>query len=229
MEITLGAWQERIGNWFFQMPFSPTVFALFLIAASLAAGYHAEVSPPPDNLRLFLSALATVQTTLIGIVFAVTILGIQIISDRYSSRMMSIFYSHPVFMAALGSFLLSIGLDLGLLFWFPNAANPWFTMLLYGSIGIAAGTAVMFVLFIRTILRLSRPEGILKAYGHTMTPFRFVRRSRKSMSPDTGPPHPMYELYTMGLAGDRGRGFRNGSRRRVPVRQSGVADPGWVH
>lgn len=187
-------------RWISQLPLRPTAIALGIITAGLGYGYYTIPAPPTDNLRLFLSALATVQATLIGIVFAVTILGIQLTSDRYSARMVTIFYTHPIFMAAAVLFLLSIGLDLGLLFWFPDAADPLFTTLLYGSIGMAASTVVMFGLFIGTVLRLSRPEGILEAYGHRITPLWYVRQSQQALTSDTGPPHPMFELYTMGLA-----------------------------
>lgn len=200
MGLLLGYWRERIVQWFAELPLWPTLLALAVITTSLVYGYQTVPSPPADNLRLFLSALATVQATLVGIVFAVTILGIQLTSDRYSARMVTIFYKHPVFVTAAAAFLLSIGLDLGLLFWFPDAANPVFTALLYGSIGMAAGTVVMFGLFIGTVLRLSRPEGILEAYGHRVTPLWYVRQSRQALASDTGPPHPMYEMYTMGLA-----------------------------
>lgn len=200
MGLLVGYWREQVGRWFSQLPLRSTLLAFAVIATSLVYGYMAVPAPPADNLRLFLSALATVQATLVGIVFAVTILGIQLTSDRYSARMVTIFYKHPVFITAAAAFLMSIGIDMGLLFWFPDAADPVFTTLLYGSIGMAAGTVVMFGLFIATVLRLSRPEGILEAYGHRVTPLWYVRRSRHALASDTGPPHPMYELYTMGLA-----------------------------
>lgn len=122
-------WRERVVQWFSQIPLLATLIVLAIITASLVAGIRTEPSPPPDNLRIFLSALAMVQATLVGIVFAVTILGIQLISDRYSARMMSVFYTHPILIVAFLIFLLSISLDLGLLFWFPSSADPLFTTL----------------------------------------------------------------------------------------------------
>lgn len=194
-EYTPGLW-ERGRHYVDRIPRSVAVSpGLVLIGAGFGLSSFA-ISPGGASLRLFLNGLATAQASLIAIVFAVTILAIQLTANRYTMRIGPIFYRHPVFQITLFAFLLSIGVDLGLLFLQENSTAPLYRSVLYGAVGLAAGNAWLFVLYIRTSITLNTPEGIITAIGEEITPGRFFAQLQDSESP-TSPSHPLLPIYSV--------------------------------
>jgi len=171
---------------------SPILIGIGLVFGALSI----SATPKGNSLRLFLSALAGTQASLVAIVFAVTILAIQLTANRYTMRIGPIFYRHPVFRITLCAFLLSIGVDLGLLFLQEHATTSLYRSVLYGSVGLAMGNAWLFVLYIRTSITLNTPEGIITAIGDEITPARFFARLQQSES-TVGSSHAMLPIYSI--------------------------------
>lgn len=188
--------RERLGDFVNRTPQSVAISPILVGAGLILGALIPTAVPEEETLRLFLSALAGTQASLIAIVFAVTILAIQLTADRYTMRIGPIFYRHPVFQITLIGFLLSIVIDLGLLFLQDHATVPLYRTALLGSVGLAAGNAWLFILYIRTTITLNTPEGVLSAIGEEVTPARFFSRLQQSES-SIGSSHPLLPIYSV--------------------------------
>lgn len=194
-----------------QVPVRLVVGVVLLVVVGFA--YGVAFAPPLADVRPFLRGLASVQASFVGVVFAVTVLGIQLIESRHSARMSFLFYAHPVFVITLGVIVASIGLDLLLIAVVagptasgavPSAAgttaaratvtSPVETGWVYAAGGLALGTVLLFATFLRTALSLNAPEETLDAFRNWVTPdlcVAFLRGER--YGPDRH--HPLFPLY----------------------------------
>lgn len=167
-----------------------------LVGGGAAFGAVLGTVPAVENARAFLQGLVGMQASLIGIVFAVTILGIQLVASRYSIRMAFLFYTHPVFVLTFLAFVGSIGLDLALLFGLREMPSWWYAGAFYAAIGLAVANGFLFFEFVRTALTLSAPERILDAFDEWLSPGLYVAEVR-SAAGTAGSHHPIFPLYRM--------------------------------
>lgn len=194
-EYTSGLW-ERGRHYVDRIPGSVAVSPGLVVVGVVFGLSPLAAAPEPASLRLFLSGLATAQASLIAIVFAVTILAIQLTANRYTMRIAPIFYRHPVFQITLFAFLLSIGVDLWLLFMQQYSTTSIYRSVLYGAIGLAGGNALLFFLYIRTSITLNTPEGVITAIGEEITPARFFSQLQQSEL-STNSAHPLLPIYSV--------------------------------
>jgi len=174
------------------------VTLLFPVAGGLI-GYVSGFSASPANTRLFLSGLAGAQAGVLAIVFSVAVIGIQLIATRYSPRMISLFTNSPIFIYTFGLFVLSIALDLFLLYNVPQ--NP--IRVYSAGIGVASGlgvtAAIGLFVFVRTAIRQSTPDGAIDAFVSDMTSAKYLEEVRESVESDSEVAHPMHPLYNLAM------------------------------
>lgn len=170
---------------------------ILLPAAGLYLGYTSGFSVSPENTRLFLSALAGAQAGVLAIVFSVTVIGVQLIANRYSPRMISLFTEFPIFIYTFGLFVVSIAVDLGLLYTVPVD----YSRLHSAGVGVASGlgltAAYALFIFVRTAITQSTPEGAVDAFVSSMTTQKYLERVRESVDNDSETAHPMHPLYSL--------------------------------
>lgn len=192
------AWIDRTRR---QTPWWLFAWLLVLVAAGFGYGYWFGELPADGNAGPFLRSLAAVQASLVGIVFAVTILGAQLVANRYTTRMTSLFVTHPVFVLTFASVLGSIALDLGLVFGLLETVPAWYVGAFYAAVGLAAANAFAVFAFVRVSLRLSTPEGVVAAFEDRYTPATCVVRALDADDDDeTDPPHPLLGLQAVALS-----------------------------
>lgn len=169
----------------------------FLLVAPAFLGYQAGSSYGPDNTRFLLSALASAQAGILAIVFSVAILGIQLVATRYAPRAISLFTEAPIFLYTFGAFIISIGIDLILLYTVPTPITRQFIALLYFAAGLAVISALSLYEFIRWAPEQSTPEGIINAIRRNLPPEEYRRKTEAYLVDDSRPPHPIHPLYSV--------------------------------
>jgi len=154
-----------------------------------------------DHVGSVLTTLTIVQASILGIVFSVSILGVQLIADRYSPRMMRLVTSDPVFIGTLALFSISTIFDL-LLVLSLSSISPKVAI---GGVAVAGGFAGAFGIGLKrsvdTILERSTPEGLLEAYANDITVDDYREKVRESKnSPNQHPLHDLHELSMAALS-----------------------------
>ena len=172
------------------------VLAAGILVGTIFVAFPADYNA--DQVGSVLTTLTIVQASILGIVFSVSILGVQLIANRYSPRMMRLVVSDPVFVGTLALFSLSAILDLLFVLLLPSLSPN----LAFGVVAVAGGLAGAFGIglkrSVQTILERSTPEGLLEAYTNDITVDEFrekVQKSKNSLDQ-----HPLYELHEMNMA-----------------------------
>ncbi|QHS15765.1 DUF2254 domain-containing protein [haloarchaeon 3A1-DGR] len=158
----------------FQRPaitISAVALGISLVAADLTPSGYFE---SPDQV---LTTLATVQSAIFAIVFSVVILGVQLSTSRYSSRLADLFRSDQYYRVTVGIFGISIGLSVFTLV-FRNSLNGY---LLRFAVVLAAGFAVTsFIIlfyFVDSVLDQTTPEGIIQRVDQELTPEKIIEQA----------------------------------------------------
>ena len=162
-------------------------------------GYFTGFSALPANTRLFLSGLAGAQAGVLAIVFSVAVIGIQLIATRYSPRMISLFTDSPIFVYTFCLFVLSVAVDLGLLYNVPQNSTRIFSAGIGTASGLAITAAIGLFVFVRTAIRQSTPEGAIDAFVSGMTSSKYLERVRESVDSESEVAHPMHPLYNLAM------------------------------
>ena len=161
---------------------------LFMIA------YLLIYSPIPlENTSRIFSTLAAAQATILAIVFSVTVVAVQLVTDRYSPRLVSLFVEDKTFRGTFWVFMFSIAIDvlgLALQHIFPLWVSTFFALF-----GICLAGIAMISLFntIRTMLSRSTPEHLIDAIvEQQLNPYSYL-----SSATGIPNPHPFHPLYSM--------------------------------
>jgi hypothetical protein len=182
------------------LPRSVWVPAVVFPAVSFLTGCVLGPVSTIENTRFLLSALAGAQSGLLAIVFSVTVIGIQLVSTRYSPRMATQFTRAPIFVFTFLLFVLSVAVDLFLLYALPPRPTAIYTASVFGASGLALVTVYTLFIFVREAIVQSTPDGAIDAFVSETTTDSYLRRVRKTVSDDSEYAHPMRPLYTLILS-----------------------------
>ncbi|WP_049894400.1 DUF2254 family protein [Halogranum rubrum] len=146
-----------------------------------------------------LTTLATTQAGLLAIVFSVTILGVQLVTTRYSPRLVTLFVESPLLKVTFAVLIGSIGFDIALLY-FQSSFQTWMLdALTLSAGGVALGAALTLYAFIREAMTRSTPEGTLRAFRHHMTVNRF-HDELKAYTEHEFTVYPLHPLYSLTIS-----------------------------
>ncbi|MFB6292033.1 MAG: DUF2254 family protein [Candidatus Nanohaloarchaea archaeon] len=170
---------------------------LLLPVALTVVGWYAGLASTGANIRFFLSALAGAQAGVLAIVFSVTVIGVQLVSGRYSPRMISLFVESRLLAFTFFVFVVSIAVDLWLMLFVGSPPGALAQTGVYAAAGLGVvATASLFV-FIKQALYQSTPEGAIEAFLDDLTTSRYLDRVRRSVDDDIQRVHPMRPLYSL--------------------------------
>lgn len=178
------------------LPASLGLATILFPALGLVLGFVSQ-SPNPENTRVFLSALAGAQAGVLAIVFSVTVLGIQLIGTRYSPRMVGLFTDQPIFIYTFTLFVVSIALDLWLLYLVPPSFSQLHTAGVFAAAGLGFVAAYALFVFVRNAIKQSTPDGAIDTFVDWMTTGRYLDQVRNSVEDNSEYAHPMRPLYTL--------------------------------
>lgn len=160
-------------------------------------GYAVAPGVSTENTRLFLSTLARAQAGILAIVFSVTVIGIQLVATRYSPRMISLFTSSPIFLFTFGLFIISIAVDLSLLFTVPSGFSRLHSAGVMAASGLGLSSAIALLVFVKTAVRQSTPDGAIDVFVSRMTSEKYLDQVRESVDSESETAHPMHPLYNL--------------------------------
>lgn len=160
-------------------------------------GYFLGPTVATGNIRLFLSSLTTAQAGVLAIVFSITVIAIQLVSTRYSPRMVSLFIEAPMLKFTFWIFVGSIAFDLALLYLLPQTLTPYYLGGLFAAISISMIAVVSLYVFIRAFIWRSTPEGLIDTFVLNLTPEKYLRKCEEMVEDDQRSTHPLRPLYSM--------------------------------
>jgi hypothetical protein len=129
---------------------------------------------PAENGQQVLTTLASVQATVFAIVFSVVILGIQLSTSRYSTRLANLFRSDLAYKKTVWIFAGSLGVDVAALLLFPRLGTHPLRLMMFLAVGLSAASFVVLYFFIDRTLEQTTPEGIIKRVKQELTPNKIV-------------------------------------------------------
>ncbi|WP_238717540.1 DUF2254 family protein [Natronorubrum halophilum] len=169
----------------------------FLPLTGFILMYATGFTGSTENTRMFLSTLAGAQAGILAIVFSVTVIGVQLIATRYSPRMISLFTDSPIFVYTFTLFVLSIAVDLGLLYTVPSDMSQIHAAGVGAVSGLGLATAVTLLIFVRTAIKQSTPDGAIDAFVSDMTSEKYLDQVKRSVENGSETAHPMHPLYNL--------------------------------
>lgn len=179
----------------------------WLLAASIVVpvllgivGYIFPIPAAPANTRLFLSALAGSQASVLAIVFSVTLLGIQLATTRYATRMIPLFVKSPIFKFTLAVFLVSISVDFIVLYNLPTATTPASSAAVYFASGAAIVSAITLTVYIPRILYRGTPDGLIEAFEDSLHYDAYRRKTKAFTETSARADHPMQPLHALTMS-----------------------------
>lgn len=114
-----------------------------------------------DNVRAVLTTMALAEASVLAIVFSVTVVALQLVVNRYSARLTSIFVEDPFFRFTFGVFVVAIAVNLLAVYFLPSVIGT----LTNTVVGVAFGLGVLCVYalyrFIRMVIRRSSPDELI--------------------------------------------------------------------
>jgi len=150
----------------------PAVFAV-VTGVSFTAAEILNYDPT-ENGQQVLTTLASVQAAVFAIVFSVVILGIQLSTSRYSTRLADLFRSDSAYKKTVGVFAGSLGIDVAALLLFPNLGTYALRLIVFLAVGFSAASFVVLYFFVDRTLEQTTPEGIIKRVKQELTPSQIV-------------------------------------------------------
>lgn len=163
-------------------------------------GYKFPGTTSPDNTRLFLSALAGAQASVLAIVFSVTLLGIQLATTRYATRMIPLFVKSPIFRFTLILFLSSIAVDFVILYNLPQTTSEIDTAAVYFASGAAVVSAITLTVFIPRILYRGTPDGLINAFEDSLHFEAYRRKTGDFADSNARADHPLQPLHALTMS-----------------------------
>ncbi|RBI59993.1 hypothetical protein DMJ13_20105 [halophilic archaeon] len=160
-------------------------------------GYLSAPGTSTTNLRTFLSTLATAQAGVLAIVFSVAVIAIQLVSTRYSPRLISLFIESSILKFTFWLFVASLVVDFSLIYVVPQALTRSYTAGVFAAGGLALASFVTLYVFIQTVIRQSTPDGIIETFIDDLTPEKYLATVQNLAENNTTDVHPLRPLYSM--------------------------------
>lgn len=171
---------------------------LALAVLTIALAINSQAYPPRQQMGNFAGQMAEVQAGVLAIVFSVVILAMQLTADRYSTQLTKLYVRSPDFIMTFVVFLISISLDMAIMYNVTNFSRPVVGALSFIAGGVGVIAAIWLVHFIVFTFRKLTPEGIVSLFRSNITPRtcleRFDRPGELDRSEVTHPLLPLYSL-----------------------------------
>lgn len=187
-------------QYFSELPNWLIVTSVIVPIASGIIGYRFPAATSPDNTRLFLSALAGSQASVLAIVFSVTLLGIQLATTRYATRMIPLFVKSPIFRFTLAVFLFSIAVDFVVLYNLPGTTSAVSVAAVYFASGTAVVSAITLTVYIPRILYRSTPDGLIDAFEDSLHFDAYRRMTEDFANTRARADHPLQPLHALTMS-----------------------------
>ncbi len=182
---------------------NPRGYLIVLFGAALIYSlfFHAAGSAGVENIRTLHSTLATAEASVLAIALSVTLVAIQVVSNKYSSRLPQIFLKEPLFRITFGTLAIGIGLN-GVAIFFAGSLPVTVANVLVGS-AFSLATIGFYALYrlIRRMIELGSPEELIPAIGKFACNEQLIRQActGADAEPAIHPTHPLYNVILRGF------------------------------
>jgi len=152
----------------------PTTAIFAVVTAGSLLIAELSTFDPSGNGQQVLSTLASIQAAIFAIVFSVVILGIQLSTSRYSTRLADLFRTDGVYKQTVGVFAASLGVDVAALLAFNHVSLYTLRFTLSAAVGLAIASFFLLYFFVDRTLEQTTPEGIIKRVKQELTPDQVI-------------------------------------------------------
>jgi len=171
--------------------------ATTLIAALVFGGLLGILNPAVDitNVRSLLTTLATVEGSVLAIVFSVTVVALQLVVTRYSARLTSLFIDDPIFRATFAIFVCAIAVNLVTVYLLPAQSGRVINAAVGVAFAFAGAATIALYRFIRLVIQRSSPDELITAMvEHELQPEEYLPERVEELR--TATVHPLRPLYS---------------------------------
>lgn len=155
------SWRERILAW------AHSLIVRYLLLTLTAAGVVATLTTllnpvvETENIRALLTTLATVEASVLAIVFSVTVVALQLVVTRYSARLTSLFIKEPLFRTTFALFVGAIGFNLLVVYLLPIQNSRLLNAVVGIAFALAAVSTFALYQFIQLMIQRSSPDDLI--------------------------------------------------------------------
>lgn len=137
---------------------------------------------PSGNGQQVLTTLASIQAAVFAVVFSVIILGVQLSTSRYSTRLANLFRTDEAYRRTVGVFGVSLATDVAVLLVFNHISLILLRFSLLAAVGLATASFLLLYFFVDRTLEQTTPEGIIKRVKQELTPSQIVADAEAAAS-----------------------------------------------
>ena len=171
MSLHRARFSENVAGTLWFIPLCSAIGAALVSRATLAIDRANEMesvvdgllSGDPTALAATAATVAAAMLTFLGVVFATTLVAIQLASSQYSPRIVRVFVRSRLTQSTLGVFLATFVFALNALVGTREAADPFVPALTMTVLYLLVlATVLMFIAFIHGMVRLLRVQYLLR-------------------------------------------------------------------
>lgn len=142
-----------------------------------------------------LRTLATTEASVLAIVFSVTVVSLQLVVTRYSSRLTSLFIKEPLYRITFTLFICAVAFDLLALYLLPASMNRTTNAAVGVAFALAGAAAITLYRFIQLVIQRSSPDELITALvERELRPAKYLPERPDDLR--TATVHPLRPLYS---------------------------------
>jgi hypothetical protein len=175
-------------------PFRTVVLVCLLSVGVTALTAIINPTVSIENVRALLTTVAIIEASILAIVFSVTVVALQLVVNRYSARLSSIFVEDPLLLATLGLFAVAIGVNLVGVYLLPGAVGRMTNAAIGLSLGLAAGAVYVLYTFVSQMIQRGSPDELIRILvDRKLAPEWYLPTDKADF--ESKPIHPVLPLY----------------------------------
>ncbi len=169
------------------------VYSILAGVVGAAIGGALSINSVETDIIQILNTLALGKASVIAIVFSVAIIALQLVSNRYSPRLTSLFIGDPLFRTTFFLLVAAVAFDLIGIYLIRSLGTLGMNAYLGASGGISAIAVVVLYRFIQMAISRSSPDELISAVlDEELEPEHLIDTLE---SGNYGSIHPTHELY----------------------------------
>lgn len=167
---------------------------LIVLAVSFLAIVFAYINLPKnissEQLTSLLNTLAQIQASIFAIIISLTLIAVQLASQKYSMRISSMFLKSWQFWVFFIIYFISLLFDTGIKVFFPNLLSRW---VLFIGFSLFCFSFIIVAIYTKTILMILPPERLSKSLLKSLTS-ETVAQYIHAPNPSKDPLFPIKEI-----------------------------------
>lgn len=194
-------------DWLPELRWSESLFlryGVLSLVLSVGLGILTAVVNPVvaiGNIRTLFTTLAIIEASILAIVFSVTVVALQLVVNRYSARLSSLFVGEPLFRVTFGLFIVAIMINLVATYLLPRQVTQGFNGLVGVAFGLAAVSIYALYQFIQMMIQRGSPDELITVLiERELKPENYLPETRGEFADlEIHPIRPLYQTISRAI------------------------------